>query len=163
MRERRAVGGVMTGIIAWVDEHLAGDDLDRALVERVVALALEGEGFGPAELAVRIVDDATCLELHGQHFSDPSITDVMTFPDGETNPETGARRLGDLAVCIGTARREAAARNRPVAHELVLYVLHGLLHILGHDDVDDTDRATMWGEQVRILAAVGIAIEPEPS
>jgi probable rRNA maturation factor len=147
MRERRAVGGVMTGIIAWVDEHLAGDDLDRALVER----------------AVRIVDDATCLELHGQHFSDPSITDVMTFPDGETNPETGARRLGDLAVCIGTARREAAARNRPVAHELVLYVLHGLLHILGHDDVDDTDRATMWGEQVRILAAVGIAIEPEPS
>ena len=153
----------MTAIVEWVDYDLAADALDATLIERVVALALEGEGFGPCLLTVRIVDDATCVDLHGQHFGDPTVTDVMTFPDGETDVETGAHRLGDLAVCIGTARREAAARGRPVAHELALYVLHGLLHVLGHDDVDDSDRATMWAEQVRILAVVGVHIEPEPS
>jgi len=150
-------------LVEWVDEDLAGRDLDADLVQRVVDLALAADGMDGCSLTVRIVDDATCVELHGKHFADPTVTDVMTFPDDSEDPESGRHRLGDLAVCIGTARREAAERDRPVAHELALYVLHGLLHMLGHDDHDPADRAAMWAEQVRVLAAVGVTIETEPS
>ena len=87
----------------------------------------------------------------------------MSFPDGSTDPESGARLLGDLAVGVQVAERVAAERGRPVADELALYILHGLLHLLGYDDEDEADAREMWTVQRRLLAGAGIVIEDEPT
>ena len=141
---------------------------DRARVRTVIeaALAAAPRKAGRPEagwlLTVLLVDEARSAELHGAHFADPTPTDVMTFPDGATDPASGRLRLGDLAVCVDVARAEASRRTRPVADELTLYILHGVLHLLGHDDRDDASRRRMWRAQRRLLAGVGIALEAEP-
>lgn len=149
--------------IDFVEAAVAGADLDRALVRRAVAAALAEDGMDGCALTVLLVDDAGSARLHGEHFGDPTPTDVMTFPDGQDDPESGRHRLGDLAVGVGVARREAARRGVPVAHELALYVLHGVLHLLGHDDADPRDQEEMWQVQRRLLAPLGIAIEEKPA
>ncbi len=174
--------------IHWVDLELAGVELngiDLQRAERAVAMALSAapgsaerqlgqaaSTSNPAEQAlgtpssadvvVRLVDDAESARLHGEHFADPTPTDVMTFPDGSRDPASGRVQLGDLAIGIDVARRVAAARGRRSADEVVLYVLHGALHLLGHDDQTPDDLAAMWAEQRRILAEVGIDLEPTP-
>jgi probable rRNA maturation factor len=150
-------------VIDFIDEGGAGADLDRSLVRRAVAAALAEDGMAACALTVLLVDDAGSARLHGEHFDDPTPTDVMTFPDGQDDPESGRHRLGDLAVGVAVARREAARRGVPVAHELTLYVLHGVLHLLGHDDVDARDQAAMWRVQRNLLAPLGIALEEKPT
>jgi probable rRNA maturation factor len=150
---------MMRCLIEW-DGPLA--EVDAALCQRAVDAALAEDAMDGCQLVVRLVDDAESAALHRQHFGDPEATDVMTFPDGTTDPESGRHRLGDLAVGVGVARRVAAERGRPVAEELALYVLHGVLHLLGHDDRDAGDRAAMWGVQRRIMADLGIEIGAEP-
>ncbi len=136
--------------------------IDRVKLQAVLDAALAEDGLPPSELAVRFVDDAESAELHREHFDAPDPTDVMTFPDGTVNPETGVTRLGDLAVGAQVAEREAGARGRTVSDELILYVLHGLLHLLGHDDEDERDLAEMWARQRALLATVGIELEASP-
>ena len=129
----------------------------------MVDAALAESETRDCSLTVLLVDAKASARLHETHFADASATDVMTFPDGGLDPETGRRHLGDLAVCVDVARRAAAARRRAVGDELILYILHGLLHLLGHDDRKPRDRAKMWAAQRRLLAGVGIGLEPTPN
>lgn len=144
------------------DGASAGDLVERDRIQAVVEAALTGARRTGCLLTVLFVDARTSARLHREHFHDRSATDVMTFPDGGADPETGLHRLGDLAVCPAVARREAKRRGRRAADELTLYILHGLLHLLGHDDLTGPGRRRMWQAQRRILAGVGIALEKEP-
>ena len=136
--------------------------IGRARLQRVLDAALAEADGARASLTVLLVGDGESARLHAEHFADPTPTDVMTFPDGEVDPESGLVHLGDLAVGVDVARREARARGRPLADELTLYVLHGLLHLLGYDDVSAAKLRRMWGAQRRLLAEVGIEIEERP-
>lgn len=138
--------------------------LDRRRLRRVLDLALAESAWSASvcTLTVMLVDDAESRRLHDDHFRDPTPTDVMTFPDGTVDPADGHVHLGDLAVGVEVARREAELRGRPHGDELTLYALHGLLHLLGYDDVTAAKRRRMWAAQHRLLAAVGIAIEEQP-
>lgn len=131
----------------------------RALAQAAVDAALARDGIDGRLLCVLVVDDADSGRLHHQHFGDPAATDVMSFPDGSPDPDSGRVRLGDLAVGLDVARRLAAERRRPVEEELALYVLHGALHLLGYDDVDPADRDEMWTVQREVMAALGVAID----
>ncbi len=135
-------------------------ELDR--VQTVVDAALAEDGLTNCALAVLLVDDAGSAALHARHFDDAEPTDVMSFPDGSQDPESGRRLLGDLAVGVDVARAVAAERGRREADEITLYVLHGVLHLLGYDDIEADDREKMWAVQRRILATVGIELEAEP-
>jgi len=131
----------------------------RARLQRVLDAATKAAGIRRASLTILLVGDKEAAALHGQHFNDPSTTDVMTFPDGSENPATGIQHLGDLAVCVDVAAREGAARERSTGDELTLYCLHGLLHLIGYDDVTSKKQVRMWQAQRRLLAKVGITIE----
>lgn len=137
---------------------------DRPRLRRLLdaALAESPHAEGPCALTVLLVDDTESQRLHADHFSDPTPTDVMTFPDGSQDPVTGRLLLGDLAVGVGVARREAAARGRPAGDELTLYILHGLLHLLGFDDITPAKRRRMWAAQHRLMASIGVTIESAP-
>ncbi len=91
----------------------------------------------------------------------------MTFPDGSHDPESDRRLLGDVAVCVDVAREEARERDPALVEHLageecILYIVHGLLHLLGYDDVEESDRREMWQRQRELLARIGIALDPEP-
>ena len=159
---QRAEGDGKACVITFLDESGAVA-IDRKSIQTVVDAALAEDGMEACALTVLIVDDAESARLHREHFAVDGTTDVMTFPDDSTDPETRLHLLGDLAVCADVAAREAAERGRSASDELTLYVLHGLLHLLGYDDEDPADQDEMWAVQRRLLATVGIQLEAEPS
>jgi probable rRNA maturation factor len=160
-RERGSEGAKVC-VMTFLDES-GRVAIDLKAIQAVVDAALAEDGMEACALTVLIVDDAESARLHREHFDVDGTTDVMTFPDDSTDPETGLHLLGDLAVCAEVALREALERGRSASDELTLYVLHGLLHLLGYDDEDPADQAEMWAVQRRLLATVGIRLEAEPS
>lgn len=106
------------------------------------------------ELSVVLIGDAAMSRLHQQFFNDPSTTDVITFPlDLNTR---GQALSGELYLCVPMARREARSRNISLEHELLLYGLHGVLHLGGHDDTNAAGFAAMHRKEDTILKRLGI-------
>lgn len=139
--------------------------MNRRRLQQLLELALSESSHAkkPCALTVLLVDDNESARLHALHFKDPTPTDVMTFPDGTVNPRDERLLLGDLAVGIDVARREAAIRKRSVGDEVTLYILHGLLHLLDYDDQTTSQQRRMWKTQKRLLEKVGIDLEDMPS
>lgn len=150
-------------VIDLLDESGSAPQFDLAHIQCVVEAAIREDGLTFCALTVLLVNDSGSAELHRMHFNNPEPTDVMTFPDGSPNPETGRTHLGDLAVCVEVARRAAREGERTESAELTLYILHGVLHLLGYDDVDARDQKEMWAVQRRLLADIGVTLELEPS
>lgn len=157
-RKPREGGRSKRCAIAWEGLRGVRGEIDRALAAKAVEAALRRDGLAGRSLTVLVVDDPACIALHRDHFGDATATDVMSFPDGAPDPESGRVRLGDLAVCLDEARRVARRRRRPVGEEVALYVLHGALHLLGYDDQDPRDRRAMWAVQREIMSGLGVAI-----
>jgi len=106
------------------------------------------------ELSVVFIGDRRMSELHQQFMNLPTPTDVLTFPmdeDSQRRPLTG-----EVYVCIPEARRQARLRNVPVEHEVLLYSLHGMLHLCGFDDRTDTEYRKMHRKEDHILTQLGI-------
>lgn len=106
------------------------------------------------ELSVVLAGDRKIAQLHQEFFGDPTTTDVMTFPL-EQNPR-GRALSGELYVCVPMARREAKLRSVPVRDELLLYVLHGILHLDGHDDRNTAGYRRMHKKEDAILTELGV-------
>lgn len=102
--------------------------------------------IAPGDLAVAFIDPETCSELHTRFFSDPSVTDVMTFPGEEEDDHAG-----DLAVCPEYAVERAEEFGQNFATELTLYLVHGWLHLAGLDDRADDTRAAMRNAEADLM------------
>jgi len=124
-----------------------------AVVRQAVAVI----GRLPAEISVRLLDDAGIADLHERWLGVPGPTDVITFDLGA--PE-GPGLHGDIAVSVETARRMAAELGWDARHELAYYAVHGLLHLAGEDDIDPADRRRMRLRERRVLAALGLPAPP---
>ena len=104
------------------------------------------------EVRVRVVDDGAMADAHQRWSGVPGTTDVLTFDLGTE----GARLDVDLLVCLDEATRQAGARAHEPWRELLLYVVHGVLHCLGHDDHDETAAAEMHRLEDETLEAIGV-------
>jgi probable rRNA maturation factor len=124
--------------------------VDLRKVEALAVHVLIAEGRPDAALSVTLVDDEAMAELHARYSKVEGPTDVLAFPleDGD-----GPGLLGEVVVSTDTAAREARARKLPFLRELLLYVAHGTLHLLGHDDHDPLARRRMHRRQAALLAA----------
>lgn len=108
----------------------------------------------PRSVSVALVGDATMSRLHVQFMNIAGPTDVLTFElDYDTRGNVTA---GEIVVCVPEAARQARQHGTRVEHELLLYVVHGLLHLTGHDDHDDSDYRRMHAAEDRILRKLGI-------
>jgi probable rRNA maturation factor len=106
-----------------------------------------------AELSVALVNDARMAELHQRFMNVPGPTDVLTFE--LEHDRSGDVTSGEVVVCVPQARRQAKARAIDVHLELLLYALHGMLHLCGFDDRTDRGFRTMHRREDDILTALG--------
>lgn len=106
---------------------------------------------------VRIVDDHDMIQAHQRYCDLPTTTDVLTFDLNAEHTEPATKVLDtDLIVCIDEARRQADSRAHTHIHELLLYIVHGVLHCLGHDDQSEEAYARMHATEDELLTNAGI-------
>jgi probable rRNA maturation factor len=105
------------------------------------------------EMSVALVDDDRMSALHAQFMGIAGPTDVLTFPIDQDR--RGRVTSGEVIVCVPQARREAKRHTIPVRHELLLYAIHGMLHLLGYDDRTARDFRTMHRTEDDILTQLG--------
>ncbi len=114
---------------------------------------MEAAGLTEGTLNLRVVDDASMCELHGAYHQDHSTTDVLTF---DLRDSADAALEGDLALCVDEAARRAAERGHSVRDEVLLYAVHGMLHLLGEDDHTPADFERMHVREDHLLTAIGV-------
>ncbi len=106
------------------------------------------------ELSLALVGDRRMAQLHQQFMNLPGPTDVLTFPLDED--EDGNVVAGEVVVCVPEARRRAREHGVAVERELLLYALHGMLHLCGYDDRTSRAFRTMHETEDRILTQLGV-------
>jgi probable rRNA maturation factor len=133
------------------------DFQDASLLENAARAALEQQSVSlDSELSIVLSDDDQLRALNRDYLGIDAPTDVLSFPASETDPETGARYLGDILISIPRAARQARAMGHDVQSEVQLLVVHGVLHLLGHDHARAEDKARMWAAQAEVLARLGL-------
>ena len=131
-------------LIALDDRQSDAVDLEGLMT--LARATLLGEGIADAELSISLVTEEEIAELHERYLHEAGPTDVLSFPLDEEAGEDGLRQLGDVVIAPAVA-----ARNNPddPAAELRLLLVHGILHLLGHDHMSDGEKAEMWARQER--------------
>ncbi|MFN2459909.1 MAG: rRNA maturation RNase YbeY [Candidatus Velthaea sp.] len=132
--------------------------LDSASIERTVTALLTAIGERESSISVSFVRDPAMRRLNRAHRGKDAPTDVLSFPlvDVE-NAFAGAERLlGDVVISVDSARRQAADYDATLEREVERLLIHGVLHLVGHDHLEAEERARMEREERRLAAAIGM-------
>lgn len=113
------------------------------------------------EMVVRIVDEQESAELNSQYRQKPGPTNILSFPfelpdalAGVAEFENGL--LGDLVICAPLLAQEALAQHKPLADHWAHIIIHGVLHLLGYDHLNDDDADIMENKEISILKSLNI-------
>ena len=121
-----------------------------ALVERAATAAL---GAVEGDVVVLLTDDAAVRDINARFRDRDQPTNVLSFPAAES----AAPHLGDLVLAHGVCAAEAVAQGKTLADHLTHLTVHGVLHLLGRDHVDEAEAEAMEGEERTLLASLGVA------
>ncbi len=145
----------LEGHVIGVSGDVPGGDSSRW--ERLAAATLAEETAPDGSLDVVFVDIDTMAELNETHMGASGPTDVLSFPldDGSTDPGPGGRHLGDVVICPAVAEVNAPSHAGTVDAELTLLVVHGILHVLGHDHAEPTEADAMVAREAANLSREG--------
>jgi probable rRNA maturation factor len=127
--------------------------LDRGRFREIVRAVLDGEGVADAEISLAFVDNPTIHRLNQRYLQHDEPTDVLSFPLSDAG---AAKLAGELVIGVEVALAQAQERGHDVHAELALYVIHGLLHLCGHDDHDDDGRRAMRERERHYLKLLGL-------
>ena len=130
---------------------------DAVQVRSWVRGALQGQDR-PLEVVVRIVDEAEIRDLNKRFRHRDKPTNVLSFPSAPVGFVRDGREpalLGDLVICAPLVRREAGEQGKTIDAHFAHMVVHGVLHLLGHDHLDDDEAAEMEAAECRILQGLG--------
>lgn len=127
--------------------------VDEARMAAAARNVLSGEGISSGTISLAVVDDPRIHELNRSYLNHDCPTDVLSFVLEQTPDHLD----GEVIVSADTALASAARFGWPAADELLLYVVHGCLHLAGHDDQTDAARAKMREREAHYLAAFGLA------
>ena len=127
------------------------------LPERAANAALKHQtGSARANLTIVLTDNRRLRRLNRDYLEIDAPTDVLSFPASEPDPETGSRYLGDILISIPYARKGARQAGNSLEAEVQLLVVHGVLHLLGHDHAKPKEKAKMWKAQREVLESLGL-------
>jgi probable rRNA maturation factor len=141
------------GVVTQVSSTVRRPGIDQATVKELVEATLRGERIQNALISVAFVGRSAIARLNGKYLRHDGPTDVISFGMGRAAP--GMPAIGDIYICPDVARVNAKRNRVPVSEELARLVVHGTLHVAGHDHPDDESRtkSSMWKRQERILAS----------
>lgn len=150
----------MSQLAIRIEEEMAG--IDEADLRRALAQTLKLEK-ADLSLSLVVVDDAKIWRLNRQFLNHDYPTDVISFdlrsdgPEIADAEESEADEVFDAEIVVSatTATREAIARDLDPRSELLLYCIHGTLHLLGYDDHEEDDHRRMHQRQAEILQSLG--------
>jgi probable rRNA maturation factor len=129
----------------------------KALLRRAALATLRAERISKAKVSIAVVDAAGMSRLHQQYLGKKGPTDVLSFDLRGDDAKSCID--GEIVVCADVARRRAAQRSSKLGHakaELALYVVHGLLHLIGYDDRKPREFKRMHAREDEILIKLGL-------
>lgn len=142
-------------------QNESGFPLNETLLTQAIRAALQQQSAAPdAELSLVFVDNASMQAYNRDYRGLDEPTDVLSFPSGEIDPDSDAPYLGDIILSYPKAQAQAETGGHPLAEELQLLAVHGVLHLLGHDHYEDDEKAAMWAAQDNILTTLGVGARP---
>jgi probable rRNA maturation factor len=126
------------------------------LLEQAAQATLDLQSALDADLSIVLVDDEHIRRLNREYREIDAATDVLSFPAGEPDPETGRLYLGDVILSLPNALAQAHLGGHALEAELQLLVVHGVLHLLGHDHGETGEKKRMWFLQAAVLDLLGL-------
>jgi probable rRNA maturation factor len=123
---------------------------EQALIEAARAV-LANSDFDSANVSLAVVDDVTIHELNRRHLNHDWPTDVLSF----VLDDDGNHLEGEVIISADTAAATAAEVGSPAVAEQVLYVVHGMLHLVGYEDATAADRSAMRAAEAALLRSLG--------
>jgi probable rRNA maturation factor len=132
-----------------------GSRVDAKLLERRARGILSALSHGRSELSIALVDDAEISALNADYRGMRRPTDVLSFSllEGDHEGHRG-KLLGDVVISVETAAAQAASRRRGLDEEVARLLIHGVLHLLGHDHERDDEARLMQAEQRRLWQTI---------
>ena len=154
----------------YLDNRTRGAGFDARAASRTLERLLGEIGERGTSVSLTFVRDREMRHLNAEHRAKDAPTDVLSFPmfapetfdrTGATRPRTGGspgveRMMGDIVISVDTARRQADAYDAPLQQEICRLLIHGVLHLAGHDHLIDEERVVMETEERRLAAAIGM-------
>lgn len=145
-------------MITLLDLQIACDNEDLPTKEHIQSCldtVLEHQDLSDQEMTVRIVSSKESQQLNSDYRGKNTPTNVLSFPF-EAPPGTEMNLLGDLVICADIVEHEASAQNKPTVNHWSHMLVHGALHLLGYDHVNDQDAEQMEALEIAILAKLSI-------
>ena len=137
-------------------EAIAPDKTIRTVLQKAAKAALPEH---TVDLSIVVCNDEFICQLNNEFRGVNRPTDVLSFPSNEIDPGNGSRYLGDIIISLPRATAQAIEAQHPVAEELSMLVIHGVLHLLGYDHLNDLEKKAMWDKQAEILLSLGIIMD----
>ncbi len=129
--------------------------VSRDAIRRAANAALTQQS-SQGDVSIVLADDARLQALNREYLGIDAPTDVLSFPAAEEDPQSGRSYLGDILISVPRAAQQAQAAGHEVQAEVQLLVIHGVLHLLGHDHAEPGDKSRMWAAQSAILGSIGL-------
>ena len=150
----------MIAIVDYQQAYDADEGMAKTIpsLEQIEAWAnavLVAENTGEQEITVRFTDDEESQTLNHEYRGKDKPTNVLSFPF-EVPPGIEMNLLGDLVICVPVIMREAEEQDKTPTNHYAHMVVHGILHLLGYDHIDDADADIMEAKEIRILASLNI-------
>lgn len=126
-----------------VENHQKDLPINKESVRRIVSHFLSLYQIETDEISLHFVMEEKIIELHKRFFNDPTITDCITLPIDSPDTPQPYHLLGEIFICPKTALSYAINHSQDPFEELTLYIIHGLLHLIGYDDIEEKDERIM--------------------
>jgi probable rRNA maturation factor len=132
----------------------SGHPVNESQLTEAATAVLQDSTFSSAAISLAVVDDETILELNRRHLDHDWPTDVLSF----VLEDNGDHLEGEVILSADTAATAANELGNSAAEEQLLYVVHGMLHLIGYDDKSDADAQEMRAAEVRYLQQFGVEL-----
>lgn len=150
----------MTTVIDFQQAYAPQNDIAARIPEEATLniwadTVLNALDTGEKEITIRFVDEDESQELNHQYRGKDKPTNVLSFPF-ECPPGVPLNLLGDLVICAPVIEKEADEQNKAVNDHYAHMVVHGILHLLGYDHIEDDEAEEMEALEIKLLAQLSI-------
>ncbi len=141
------------GLVGW-DVATSQEEPDASLGDSL-SVGVEHDGVG--ELTLVLVDDGQMNAMHERYSGVAGTTDVLTFDHRDDPADVSEPVFADLVLCVDEASRQASQRGVTLREELLLYAVHGIMHLLGEDDREHAAHERMHRREDEVMTKLGLA------